>query len=198
MWQPTESQSNTKQGRHRHGAKVHTVSVSRDQHLTWIRMLCRGNCSTDQSSSAYTLDLTYQDDPCGQLVQQSSWMKTCYDRFALHRYNLNTYIMPHTVIKSRYTNVKNHSEISRYFSVHVLPHPLRNSKELAKFYYFKLPWLMRGYENKQTNKQTKKTSSAFLAFVLVNRWILLTKGQWCGMCVHFMTSLCWNSILPNV
>ena len=46
--------------------------------------------------------------------------------------------MPHTVIKSRHTNVKNHSEISRYFSVHVLPCSLRNSKELAKFYHVKL------------------------------------------------------------
>ena len=71
-------------------------------------------------------------------------MKTCYDRFALYKYNLDTYIMPHTVIKSRYTNVKNHSEISRYFSVHVLPYPLRNSKELAKFYHFKLPWRLPG------------------------------------------------------
>ena len=65
-------------------------------------------------------------------------MKTCYDCFALHKYNFNTYIMPHTVIKSRYTNVKNHSEISRYFSGHVLPHPLRNSKELAKFFSFQI------------------------------------------------------------
>ena len=46
--------------------------------------------------------------------------------------------MPHTVIKSRHTNVKNHSEISRYFLVHVLPCPLRNFEELAKFYHFKL------------------------------------------------------------
>ena len=71
-------------------------------------------------------------------------MKTCYGCFALHKYNLNTYTMPHTVIKFRYRNVKNHSEISRYFSVHVLPHPLRNSKELAKFYHFKLPWRLPG------------------------------------------------------
>ena len=71
-------------------------------------------------------------------------MKTCYDCFALHKYNLNTYIMPHAVIKSRHTNVKNHSEISRYFSVHVLPCSLRNSKELAKFYHFKLPWRLPG------------------------------------------------------
>ena len=67
-------------------------------------------------------------------------MKTCYDCFAPNKYNLNTYIRSHTVIKSRHTNVKNYSEISRYFSVHVLPCSLRNSKELAKFYHFKLPW----------------------------------------------------------
>ena len=52
--------------------------------------------------------------------------------------------MPHTVIKSRHTNVKNHSEISRYFLVHVLPCPLRNFEELAKFYHFKLPWRLPG------------------------------------------------------
>ena len=59
----------------------------------------------------------------------------------------NTMIQTDIVLrnnKSRYTNVKNHSEISRYFSVHVLPHPLRNSRELAKFYSFKLPWRLPG------------------------------------------------------
>ena len=35
------------------GPKSTIASVSRDQHLTWIRMLCRGYCSMDQSSSAY-------------------------------------------------------------------------------------------------------------------------------------------------
>ena len=40
--------------------------------------------------------------------------------------------MPHTVVKSRYTNVKYHCEISWYFSVHCLPQSLRNYKEEAK------------------------------------------------------------------
>ena len=120
----------------RHGAKVH-VPVSRDQHLTWIRMFCQGYCSTDQSSSAYTLELTYQItihvvNLCNSLAEE----KACYDCFAQHKYNLITYIMPHIVVESRYTNVKNHSEISRYFLVHVLPYPLWNSKELAKFYHW--------------------------------------------------------------
>ena len=35
-------------------------------------------------------------------------------------------------MKSRYTNVKYHCEISWYFSVHCLPQSLRNSKEWAK------------------------------------------------------------------
>ena len=38
--------------------------------------------------------------------------------------------MPHTVIKSRHANVKNHSEISRYFSVHT---KLRRTGEILSF-----------------------------------------------------------------
>ena len=73
--------------------------------------------------------------------------------------NLNTYIMPHIVIKSRHTNVRNHSEIFRYFSVHVLPCPLRNSKELAKFYHFKLPrWLPGQHASQDGYKQLGNVS----------------------------------------
>ena len=35
-------------------------------------------------------------------------------------------------MKSRYTNVKYHCEISQYFSVHCLKHSLRNYKEEAE------------------------------------------------------------------
>ena len=59
-------------------------------------------------------------------------MKTYYDSFVLCKSNHNTYIIPHTVMKSRYTNVKYHCEISWYFSVHCLPQSLRNYKEEAK------------------------------------------------------------------
>ena len=59
-------------------------------------------------------------------------MKTCYDSFVLCKSNHNTHIIPHTVMKSRYTNVKYHCEISWYFSVHCLPQSLRNYKEEAK------------------------------------------------------------------
>ena len=56
-------------------------------------------------------------------------MKTYCDSFVLCKSNRNIYTIPHTVMKSRYTNVKYHCEISRYFSVHCLPHALRNYKE---------------------------------------------------------------------
>ena len=59
-------------------------------------------------------------------------MKTYYDSFVLCKSNHNTYIIPHTVMKSRYTNVKYHCEISWYFSVPCLPQSLRNYKEEAK------------------------------------------------------------------
>ena len=59
-------------------------------------------------------------------------MKTYYDSFVLCKSNHNTYIIPHTVMKSRYTNVKYRCEISWYFSVHCLPQSLRNYKEEAK------------------------------------------------------------------
>ena len=59
-------------------------------------------------------------------------MKTHYDSFVLCKSNRNTYIIPHNVVKSRYTNVKYHCEISWYFSVHCLPQSLRNYKEEAK------------------------------------------------------------------
>ena len=59
-------------------------------------------------------------------------MKTYYDSFVLCKSNHNTYIIPHTVMKSRYTNVKYHCEISWYFSVSCLPQSLRNYKEEAK------------------------------------------------------------------
>ena len=59
-------------------------------------------------------------------------MKTYYDSFVLCKSNHNIYITPHTVMKSHYTNVKYHCEISWYFSVHYLPQSLRNYKEEAK------------------------------------------------------------------
>ena len=59
-------------------------------------------------------------------------MKTYYDSFVLCQSNRNTYIQPHTVMKSRYTNVKYHCEISWYFSVHCLPQSLWNYKEEAR------------------------------------------------------------------
>ena len=59
-------------------------------------------------------------------------MKTYYDSFVLCKSNRNTYIQPHTVMKSRYTNVKYHCEISWYFSVHCLLQSLRNYKEEAR------------------------------------------------------------------
>ena len=80
----------------------------------------------------HTLELTYQGDPCGQVVYQSSQMTTYYDSFVVCKSNHNTYIIPHTVMKSRYTNVKYHCEISWYFSAHRLPQSLRNYKEEAK------------------------------------------------------------------
>ena len=80
----------------------------------------------------HTLELTYQGDPWGQVVWQSSQMKTYYDSFVLCKSNHNTHITPHTVMKSRYTNVKYHCEISWYFSVHCLSESLRNYKEEAK------------------------------------------------------------------
>ena len=59
-------------------------------------------------------------------------MKTYHDSFVLCKSNHNTYTKPNTVMKSRYTNVKYHCEISWYFSVHRLPQSLRNYKEEAK------------------------------------------------------------------
>ena len=59
-------------------------------------------------------------------------MKTYCDSFVLCKSNPNTHIIPHTVMKSRYTNVKYHCEISQYFSVHRLKHSLRNYKEEAE------------------------------------------------------------------
>ena len=46
--------------------------------------------------------------------------------------NHTSYVIPHTVIKFRYTNLKYHCEISWNFSVHRWPHSLRNYKEEAK------------------------------------------------------------------
>ena len=119
-------------------------------------------------------------------------MKTCYARFALYKHNLNTYIMPHAVIKSRYINVTNHSEISRYFSVHVLPYPLRNSKELTKFYHFKLPWRLPG--------QTGPNKLHLLSTVLLSGlqgsrevWYPLSKavlGKFRGSDMHIKCSNC--------
>ena len=59
-------------------------------------------------------------------------MKTYYDSFVLSKSNHNTYIKPHTVMKSRYTNVKYLCEITWYFSVHCLLQSLRNYKDEAK------------------------------------------------------------------
>ena len=66
---------------------------------------------------------------CNSLASQ---MKTYYDSFVLCKSNDNTYIIPHRVMKSRYTNVKYHCEISWYFSVPCLLQSLRNYKEEAK------------------------------------------------------------------
>ena len=54
------------------------------------------------------------------------------DSFVLCKSNSNTHIIPHTVMISRYTNVKYHCEISQCFSVHRLKHSLRNYKEEAE------------------------------------------------------------------
>ena len=59
-------------------------------------------------------------------------MKTYYDSFVLCKSNHITYIIPHTPMESRYTNVKYHCEISWCFSEHRLPQSLRNYKEEAK------------------------------------------------------------------
>ena len=59
-------------------------------------------------------------------------MKTYYDSFVLCKSNRNSYIIPHTVMESRYTNVKYYCEISWHFTVHGLPQSLRNYKEEAK------------------------------------------------------------------
>ena len=80
----------------------------------------------------HTLKLTYHGDPYGQVVYQSSQMIKYNDSLTLCKSNHNTYIIPHTVMKSRYINVKYHCEISRYFSVPCLPQSLRNYKEEAK------------------------------------------------------------------
>ena len=59
-------------------------------------------------------------------------MKTYCDSFVLCKSNRNTCIIHHTVMKSCYTNVKYHCEVSWYFSVHCLPQSLWNYKEKAK------------------------------------------------------------------
>ena len=100
---------------------------------TLLGLGCYARVTAPRTNPAlHTLELTYQGDPCGQVVKQSSQMKTYYDSFVLCKSNRNTYIIPHTVMQSRYTNVKYHSEISWYFSVHCLPQSLRNYKEEAK------------------------------------------------------------------
>ena len=70
-------------------------------------------------------------------------MKTYCDWFALCKFNLNAYIEIHTVMKSRYTNLKYHCEIYWYFSEHRLPHSPRNYKEEAKK-YLRMPWSCQG------------------------------------------------------
>ena len=56
-------------------------------------------------------------------------MKTYCDSFVLCKSNRNTYVIHHTVTKSRYTNVKHHCRISRYISEHRLPHSLHHNNE---------------------------------------------------------------------
>ena len=82
--------------------------------------------------SLHTLELTYQGDPLVKLCnRQAKWNK--HTMIVSYYVNLfNTYIIPHTVMKSPNTNVKYHCEISWYFSVHCLPQSLRNYKEEAK------------------------------------------------------------------
>ena len=52
---------------HKCSAKVYPAPVSRDRHLTWIRYYAR---ITDPRTNRalHTLELTYQGDPCGQIV----------------------------------------------------------------------------------------------------------------------------------
>ena len=59
-------------------------------------------------------------------------MQTYLDSFVLCKSNHSAYITPHTIVKSRYTNVKYHFEISWYFSTLCLPQSLRNYKEEAR------------------------------------------------------------------
>ena len=109
---------------------------------TWLRSWCYAGVTAPRTNRALHILYSWPTKTIHVVNLCNSLAEWKHAMIVSHymNINLNAYIMPHTVIKSRYTNVKNHSEISRYFSVHVLPCPLRNSKELAKFYHFKLPW----------------------------------------------------------
>ena len=72
---------------------------------------------------------------CGTLElypKKTSQVKTYCDSLVVCKSNRNTYIIPYTVMKSRYIHVKIHCEISRYFWVNRLPHSMRNYKEEAE------------------------------------------------------------------
>ena len=112
--------------------------------------------------------------------------------------------MPHTVIKSRYANVKNHSEISRYFSVHVLPCPLRNSKELVKFYHFRLPWRLPGQQSgcqlpcimiTSLNGNIFRVTGHLCGEFTGHRWISHTKARDAEL--WFFFNLCLNKRLSK-
>ena len=110
----------------------------------------------------HTSELTYQGDSCDQIVKQSSQMKTSYDSFVPCKANRNSYIIPDTVMKSRYTNVKYvkfNCEISRCISVHRLPHLLRNYKEEAKINPSENTLAMPGQKQKQNKANKNKTKA---------------------------------------
>ena len=86
-------------------------------------------------------------------------MKTHCDSFVLCKFNRNTYIIPHTVVKSRYTNVKHHCEISWYFSVHCLPQSLRNYKEQAKIKPSEKALAMPGQKNRSKTAKPEIAST---------------------------------------
>ena len=98
-------------------------------------------------------------------------MKTYYDSFELCKSNRDTYIMPHTVMKSRYTNVKYHCEISWYFAVHCLLQSLRNYKGEAKIKPSKIkPWRCQGNKLRGNSlPHSGNVASQWLLFVTTAR-----------------------------
>ena len=93
-------------------------------------------------------------------------MKTCYDSFVLCKSNRNTYIITHNVMKSRYTNVKYHCEISWYFTVHCLPQSLRNYKEEAEIKPSEKALAMPG-------QSFQHVFSIFIGYHVINKSLLV-------------------------